>query len=59
MFNYARTFIVLATFSVQAFAGNLPDEILNIPIPLISGENTSLAAFSGKKPVYIRFWASW
>ena len=46
-------------FSVKIFAGNLPDELLRMPIALMSGEQTSLAEYNGEKPVYLKFWATW
>ncbi len=52
-------FLILMVFSIEVFANRLPDELLNIPISFISGEQISLAAYKGKKPVYIKFWASW
>lgn len=45
--------------STQSVAGDLPDELLNAPIHLISGEDVSLAEYKGKKPVYLKFWATW
>lgn len=52
---------VVACFfgAMQSHASNLPDELLNAPIHLMSGEQTSLAANKGKKPVYLKFWATW
>ncbi len=46
-------------FSIKLFASNLPDRLLNIPITLLSGERTTLAKYNGKKPVYLKFWATW
>ncbi|CAB1275643.1 TlpA family protein disulfide reductase [Candidatus Nitrosacidococcus tergens] len=40
-------------------ADNLPDNLLNAPIHLISGKTTSLADFKGEKPVFLKFWATW
>lgn len=51
--------LVLMIFSINLYAMNLPDKLLNIPIPLISGKHTSLAEFKGKRPVYLKFWATW
>lgn len=42
-----------------AQAGGLPDALLQEPIPLITGKTTRLADFKGKKPVYLKFWATW
>ena len=59
MKKLSSVFWMLALFSVNASADQLSDEVLQIPIPLISGEQTSLATHKGKKGVYIKFWASW
>lgn len=48
--------LFIATHSV---ADGLPDELLNAPIHLISGETVSLAEYKGEKPVYLKFWATW
>lgn len=53
------TLSLILLFSIEASATNLPDELLNIPMPLISGEQVSLATYNEKKPVYIKFWATW
>ena len=50
---------IFLMFSVKLYAASLPDELLNLPIHLISGEQTSLAEYKGKKPVYLKFWATW
>ncbi|WP_448569491.1 redoxin domain-containing protein [Thalassotalea ganghwensis] len=41
-----------------AFA-NAADNYLTVPISYPSGKVVKLADFKGKKPVYIKFWASW
>ncbi|MBV1870981.1 MAG: redoxin domain-containing protein [Gammaproteobacteria bacterium] len=51
--------IVAFVFPFSVSATTLPDKLLNIPIHLISGENTSLIDFKSKKPVYLKFWATW
>lgn len=40
-------------------ASNLSEELLNMPISLISGEVVTLKQYQGKKPVYLKFWATW
>jgi len=42
-----------------ANAANIPDNILNMPIKLMNGDTVTLKQFQGKKPVYLKFWASW
>ncbi len=56
---YLLPVIALAVFSMKALSTNMPEEFLHIPIPLISGKDTSLAEYKGKKPVYLKFWATW
>lgn len=45
--------------SAKLYAAGLPNELLNLPIHLISGESVSLSQYQGKKPVYLKFWATW
>ena len=45
--------------SVSLFASNLPGYLLNQPIRLMNGETVNLADYQGKKPVYLKFWATW
>lgn len=59
MRKYYKIFITLFIFSFQVNSTHLPDELLNIPINLISGEKTSLSEYKGKKAVYMKFWATW
>lgn len=42
-----------------AQGSNLPDKLLHETIHLVSGESTRLADFEGKRPVYLKFWATW
>ena len=42
-----------------AKASNLPEELLNMPIPLTSGKVVTLKQYQGIKPVYLKFWATW
>ena len=42
-----------------AQTSNLPEALLQEPIHLIAGQQTSLADFRGRKPVYLKFWATW
>jgi Thiol-disulfide isomerase and thioredoxins len=46
-------------FSFSVSATTVPDKLLNMPMHLISGKSISLADFKGKKPVYLKFWATW
>lgn len=48
---------VISTSLVNA--SNLPEKLLNMPISLTSGEVVTLKQYQGKKPVYLKFWATW
>ncbi|WMS88917.1 redoxin domain-containing protein [Pleionea litopenaei] len=37
----------------------IPEQLLDMPIPLMSGKNTVLSEFKENKPVYLKFWATW
>lgn len=57
---YIKTIFIGMLFIVMhSYASNLPDELLNAPIHLVSGKTVSLAEYQGKKPVYLKFWATW
>lgn len=54
--------IVVTLFIAPLFqlnASNLPEKLLNMPIPLTSGKVITLKQFQGYKPVYLKFWATW
>jgi len=51
--------LVIFAFPFSVSATTLPDKLLNMPIHFLSGENISLADFKNKKPVYLKFWATW
>jgi len=57
IFNAINLMLILVSNPV--YARNVPDELLNIPITLISGEKVTLSDFNGKSPVYLKFWATW
>lgn len=46
-------------FSSASFASNLPDALLKLPIHFIDGTQETLADYQGKKPVYLKMWATW
>jgi len=57
-----KTFLITILYFVicnNAFSANIPDNILNMPIKLMTGETITIKQYQGKKPVYIKFWASW
>jgi thiol-disulfide isomerase/thioredoxin len=54
------TFVIISLFPlISANASNIPDELLNMPIQLLSGKTVTLKEYEGKRPVYLKFWATW
>ena len=54
------TFMIISLFPlISANASNIPDELLNMPIQLLSGKTVTLKEYEGKRPVYLKFWATW
>ena len=45
--------------SPNSYAAPIPDELLDMPITLISGQRIALGEYKAKKPVYLKFWATW
>lgn len=45
--------------SFTAMAANIPEKLLTLPITLINGDVVTLEQYRGKKPVYLKFWATW
>lgn len=43
----------------KATESNIAEEILNLPINLITGEVLTLKQLQGQRPVYVKFWTSW
>lgn len=56
---FKRTLLSFLLFSMPTYASNLPEELLKAPINLVSGEHVTLDQYKGKKPVYLKFWATW
>lgn len=48
---------VLYLFLASIAEGNA--DIFSTPIKITSGESITLSDYKGKKPVYLKFWASW
>ncbi|WP_343806365.1 TlpA family protein disulfide reductase [Marinobacterium maritimum] len=48
----------LVFISCSAMA-ETPAKILKTPISLLNGDTITLEEYQGKKPVYLKFWASW
>jgi len=46
-------------FYQSAKASNLPEQLLTMPITLLSGEVVTLKELQGVKPLYLKFWATW
>lgn len=40
-------------------ASNLSKQLLTMPMTLTTGEVVTLEQYQGKKPVYLKFWATW
>ncbi|WP_231562082.1 TlpA family protein disulfide reductase [Colwellia psychrerythraea] len=40
-------------------ASNLSKQLLTVPMTLTTGEVITLEQYQGKKPVYLKFWATW
>lgn len=51
--------VVLMTMIEHGAAAGLPEKLLAMPITLTTGEVITFADFKGKKPVYLKFWATW
>ena len=49
----------ICLFGMPLKASNLPEKLLNMPIKLTNGKTVSLADYQSKKPVYLKFWATW
>ncbi len=51
--------VLLTSHFSQARAANIAEQLLNMPIALTSGKVVTLKQYQGKKPVYLKFWATW
>lgn len=49
----------MCLLSITAMASNLPEKLQQMPIYLENGKTLRLIDFAGKKPVYLKFWATW
>lgn len=62
MYRYIKKVLcplVALLFSSTVFSSNLAEKLLQLPINLMSGEQTTLADHQGKQSVYLKFWATW
>lgn len=50
---------ILVTNLPRVSASNLSEQLLNMPIKLTSDKVITLKQYQGKKPVYLKFWATW
>jgi thiol-disulfide isomerase/thioredoxin len=57
LFSIILTLSICASALVQA--SNLSKQLLTMPMTLTTGEVVTLAQYQGKKPVYLKFWATW
>lgn len=54
-----RVILFSIIYCGTAQAATINKKILSLPITTISGENLTLDQYRGKKPIYIKFWATW
>ena len=62
MLKKLLSFIILTLFisSISLVqASNLSKQLLTMPMTLTTGEVVTLEQYQGKKPVYLKFWATW
>lgn len=57
LMSITLTLLISATSLVHA--SNLSKQLLTMPITLTTGEVVTLEQYQGKKPVYLKFWATW
>lgn len=53
------TFTLLISATSLVHASNLSEQLLTMPMTLTTGEVVTLEQYQGKKPVYLKFWATW
>lgn len=53
------TLLIFASLITKVDAKPLPPELLNTPLEVYQGDDILLKDVVGKKPVYLKFWASW
>ncbi|KGJ87062.1 TlpA family protein disulfide reductase [Colwellia psychrerythraea] len=58
-FLMSITLTLLISAASLAHASNLSKQLLTIPMTLTTGEVVTLEQYQGKKPVYLKFWATW
>ncbi len=51
--------MLLLGMSAHAPASTSNDPVMGLPLQTLDGKTLTLNQFSGKKPVYLKFWASW
>ncbi len=51
--------MIFGVVSAMTHASTLDDEILSLPITTLSNTTINLGQYKGKKPVYLKFWATW
>jgi thiol-disulfide isomerase/thioredoxin len=57
LISITLTLFISATSLVHA--SNLSEQLLTLPMTLTTGEVVTLEQYQGKKPVYLKFWATW
>ena len=57
LLSFTLTLFISPILLVQA--SNLSKQLLTMPMTLTTGEVITLEQYQGKKPVYLKFWATW
>ncbi|WP_057830469.1 redoxin domain-containing protein [Colwellia sp. TT2012] len=57
LLSITLTLFISPVFWVQA--SNLSKQLLTMPMTLTTGKVVTLEQYQGKKPVYLKFWATW
>lgn len=53
------TLLIFSSITSSADDKPLPSELLNTPLEIYQGDNILLKDIVGKRPIYLKFWASW
>lgn len=53
------TILLFSTMSAIVCASTVEKKVLTLPVETLSGKTINLGQYKGKKPVYLKFWATW
>lgn len=59
LIGIAATLLAVTSPQVLAAAVNVGDTAPDFSVTTLTGEQVTLSEFKGKKPVYLKFWATW